>query len=387
MSYDAAYAGLRVLDLSQGAAAPHCAMLLAQHGADVIKVEPPDGDWVRGLGAVYGEHSALSLVYNLGKRSIALDLKSAQGIEAVLRIAAHSDVVLESFRPGVAERLGVGFEAVRARNRRVVYASVSGFGQSGPYRERPCTDMVAQAYTGFMSINQGADGIPHKVNTIIMDTVTGVYAFAQVAAALAGRHDEPDGVHLDLSLSACGAALQAPKLVEYALEGAQAQRLNSPAGTFRTADGWIAITLTKEVHFRKLCAALELSELTADDRFASFAARAANHDALVAIIAQRLRTRATESWRATLLAHDVLAERIYSHGEWLADEQTRAIGAAPPVEVAGIGMVPMPLVPGRRAHRGGVPRVGEHGAEVLAQFGYSAQQIQALAAAGVLRLP
>lgn len=387
MSYDAAYAGLRVLDLSQGAAAPHCAMLLAQHGADVIKVEPPDGDWVRALGAVHGEHSALSLVYNLGKRSIALDLKSAHGVEAVLRIAAQCDVVLESFRPGVAERLGVGFEAVRARNRRVVYASVSGFGQSGPYRERPCTDMVAQAYTGFMSINQGADGIPHKVNTIIMDTVTGVYAFAQVAAALAGRHDEPEGVHLDLSLSACGAALQAPKVVEYALEGGQVQRLNSPAGTYQTADGWIALTLTKEVHFRKLCTALDLAELALDARFASFGARAANHDALVAVLAERLRTRSTDAWRTTLQAHDVLAERIFSHGDWLADEQTRAIGAAPPVEVEGVGAIPLPLVPGRRAHRGGVPRIGEHGASVLAQFGFSQQEIKALADAGALRLP
>jgi crotonobetainyl-CoA:carnitine CoA-transferase CaiB-like acyl-CoA transferase len=387
VSYDAAYAGLLVLDLSQGAAAPHCGMLLAQHGADVIKVEPVEGDWARGLGAQYGQHSALSLAYNVGKRSIALNLKSAQAVEAVLRIAARSDVVLESFRPGVADRLGVGFAAVRAHNPRVIYASVSGFGRSGPYRDRPCTDTVAQAYSGFMSINRGSDGIPHKVDTIIMDAVTGVYAFGAVAAALAGRHDEPEGVHLDLSLNTCGAAVQASKVVEYALEGGAAQRLNSPAGTFRTADGWIAITLTREIHFRKLCDAVGLSELSDDERFATFAQRAANHDALVRLLAARLLTRSTAAWRSTLLEQDVLAERIFSHGDWLADAQTLAIGAAPTIEVEGLGPVPIPLVPGLRAHRGVPPRVGQHGASVLAQFGYSPRQIQALVSAGALRLP
>jgi crotonobetainyl-CoA:carnitine CoA-transferase CaiB-like acyl-CoA transferase len=376
-----------VLDLSQGAAAPHCAMLLGQHGAEVIKVEPPSGDWSRALGALYGEHSALSLVYNLGKRSIALNLKSASAVEVVLRIAAHSDVVLESFRPGVADRLGIGFAAVCARNPRVIYASISGFGQRGPYRERPCSDTLAQAYTGLMSINRGADGVPHKVDTIVIDTVTGAYAFGAVAAALAGRHDEPHGVHLDLSLSACGAALQAPRIAQFALEGEAAQRLNSPAGTYRTADGWIAITLTRESHFRQLCDALDLPELARDARFADFAARAGNHDALVAILAERLRTRPTAQWRETLLAHDVLAERIHSHGDWLDDPQVRALDAAPPVDVPGVGEVRMPLMPGRHAHHGVPPRIGEHGEEVLAQFGYTQREIAALVETGALYLP
>lgn len=387
MSYHAAYAGSRVLDLSQGAAGPHCAMLFAQHGAEVIKVEPPDGDWSRALGAVHGEHTALSVAYNLGKRSIALNLKVPLAVEAVLRIAAQSDVVLESFRPGVADRLGVGYQAVRARNPRAIYASISGFGQCGPYRERPCSDTVAQAYTGFMSINRGGDGVPHKVDTIVMDAVTGAYAFGAVAAALAGRHDETEGVHLDLSLSGCGAALQSARIAQYALEGGDAQRLNSPAGTYRTSDGWIAITLTRESQFRKLCAALGLPALAGDARFASFAARAADHEALVAILAERLCTRSTAAWRETLLAHDVLAERIFTHGDWLDDAQTRAIGAAPPVHVDGVGEVAVPLMPGRREHRGVPPRVGEHGADVLAQFGYSPQQIEALVEAGAIRLP
>ncbi len=387
MSYDSPYAGVRVLDLSQGVAAPHCGMLLAQHGADVIKVEPPGGDWARGLGATYGEHSALSATYNVGKRSIALDLKSPAAVAAVLRIAEGCDVALESFRPGVADRLGVGYAAVSAHSPRILYASVSGFGQTGPYRDRPCTDTVAQAFTGFMSINRGRDGIPHKVDTIIMDAVTGVYAFAAVAAALAGRGDAAAGRHLDLSLAACGAAVQAPKVAEQALEGGRPQRLNSPAGTYRTADGWIAITLTRDGHFHRLCEAVGLPELIEDPRFASFGQRARHHDALVALLSERLATRDTAEWRRILMARDVLAERILTHGDWLIDPQTRATGMAQPVEVPGMGAVPLPLVPGRTAHRGRPPAVGEHGRDVLAEAGYGTAEIESLAAAGALRLP
>ena len=387
MSHDAPYAGVRVLDLSQGVAAPHCGMLLAQHGADVIKVEPVDGDWARGLGATHGEHSALSIAYNLGKRSIALDLKDPAGAEAVLSLAGRMDVVLESFRPGVVDRLGVGYEAVKARNPRVIYASVSGFGQSGPYRERPCTDTVAQAFTGFMSVNRGRDGIPHKVDTIIMDAVTGLYAFGAVAAALAGRGGDGPGTHLDLSLTGCGAAVQAAKVAEVALERGAPQLLNSPAGTYRTADGWIAVTLTKEAHFRKMCEAMGLPALVVDPRFASFADRARHHEALVALLSAKLLERGTTEWRELLLANDVLAERIYSHGDWLADAHTRAVGAAPAVAVDPVGQVPLPLVPGRRHHVGGPPRIGEHGSEVLAEAGYTAADIAELTASGTLKTP
>jgi crotonobetainyl-CoA:carnitine CoA-transferase CaiB-like acyl-CoA transferase len=383
--YDAPYRGVRVLDLSQGVAAPHCGMLLAQHGADVVKVEPTDGDWVRGLGIAHGPHSTLSMVYNLGKRSIALDLKNPHGVAVVHRLAQRADVVLESSRPGVADRLGVGYAALKALNPRMIYLSVSGFGQRGPYRERPCTDTVAQAYTGFMSINLGRDGIPHKVDTIIMDAVTGLYAFGAVAAALAGRGDG-EGTYLDLSLSGCGAAVQAPKVAEYALEGGQPQLLNSPAGTYRTADGWIAITLTTESHYRKLCAAVGAPELAEDPRFASFADRAANHDALVEALSGRFVTRTTDAWRAGLLANDVLAERILSHGDWLADEQTRATGAAPAVEVPGVGAVPVPLIPGRAGHRGLPPEPGADARGVLSEAGYDAAAIAALAACGAVVL-
>src|SRR3954447_6954636 len=142
MSVEAPYAGLKVLDLGQGIAAPYCAMLLAMHGADVVKLEPPSGDWSRGLGTQYGDHTAMSAHYNRGKRSLALDLKAPAARDIAVTLADRADILIEGFRPGVAARLGLGYEVLSARNPRLLYVSVSGFGQEGPYAERPCTDSV-----------------------------------------------------------------------------------------------------------------------------------------------------------------------------------------------------------------------------------------------------
>ena len=387
MSHDAPYAGVRVIDASQGVAAPHCAMLLAQYGADVVKVEPVDGDWSRRLGARHGEHTALSMAYNLGKRSIALDLKKPEAVDVLHRLARGADVFLESSRPGVAERLGIGYDALRALNPRLVYVSVSGFGHTGPYRERPCSDTVAQAWSGFMSVNRGADGVPHKAGTIIMDAVTGLYAFGAVAAALAARGASGGGRFLDISLGHSAAAVQSAKVIEAALEPGEALRLNSPAGTYRTADGWIAITLTREAHFELLCQALEMPALAGDARFESFATRAAHHDALVPPLARRLATRTTDAWIEVLHAHDVLAERVLTHGDWLADPHVRDAGFAPGVAIEGVGDVRLPRVPGVHEHRGAAPAVGEHAAEVLREAGFAADEVQGLVAAGAVAMP
>ena len=149
-THEAPYRGLRVLDLGQGVASPYCGYLLAAYGADVIKVEPPQGDWSRGLGTTHGAHSALSAVYNRGKRGLRLDLKTKAGLAAVRRLAARSDVFIEGFRPGVAARLGLGWEALSAGNPGLIYVSVSGFGQTGSDAQRPCSDSVAQAFSVFI---------------------------------------------------------------------------------------------------------------------------------------------------------------------------------------------------------------------------------------------
>ena len=185
MSYDKPFAGLKVIDVSQGVAGPYCAMLLAQYGANVIKVEPPGvGDWARNLGVVYGDQCAYSLPANLGKRAIALDLKQDDGRAILWRLIKGADVFLQGFRPGVIDRLGFGYDAVSEREPRIIYLSVSGFGQMGPLAERPAMDPILQAYTGLTVENRGEDGIPHRTPIIAIDMSTALYAYSAVSTAL-----------------------------------------------------------------------------------------------------------------------------------------------------------------------------------------------------------
>jgi crotonobetainyl-CoA:carnitine CoA-transferase CaiB-like acyl-CoA transferase len=189
MSFEKPYEGLRVVDLSQGVAGPYCAMLLARYGADVIKVEPLDGDWARLLAPVYGDNTAFSVGANIGKRSIAVDLKSETGRGIVERLIPDADVFLEGFRPGVIDRLGFSYDRLAEINKSLLYVSISGFGQDGPLREKPAMDPVLQAFTGFMSENKGQDGIPHRTPTIINDMATALYTQQALAAALYARRD------------------------------------------------------------------------------------------------------------------------------------------------------------------------------------------------------
>jgi CoA:oxalate CoA-transferase len=190
MSFERPYDGIRVVDMSQGVAGPYCAMLLAQHGADVIKIEPRGGDWARSLGQEYGDHSAFSIAANLGKRSIVVDLKHQESRAIVDRMIVGADVFIEGFRPGVMDRLGYSHERLKGINPSLSYVSVSGFGQVDPMRERPAMDPLLQAFTGFMSENTGAEGIPHRTPLIIFDMSTALYA----------RRDHGQGRKIDLSL-------------------------------------------------------------------------------------------------------------------------------------------------------------------------------------------
>ena len=252
MSVEGGYSGLHVLDLGQGVAAPYCAMLLAMHGAEVVKLEPVAGDWSRGLGTQYGDHTAMSAHYNRGKRSLALDLRSPAAREIALALADRADIVIEGFRPGVADRLGLGYDVLAARNQRLLYLSVSGFGQDGPYAQLPCTDSVAQAFSGLMSVNLGNDGAPHRVGAIIVDTLTGLYAAQAVGVALYARERSGRGRRIEVSLTQCAAAILGHKLAEHLLEGGAPRALNVPTGAYRTSDGWIMIALVKEEQFARL---------------------------------------------------------------------------------------------------------------------------------------
>jgi crotonobetainyl-CoA:carnitine CoA-transferase CaiB-like acyl-CoA transferase len=392
MGIEGAYSGLRVLDLGQGVAAPYCAMLLAMHGAAVVKLEPVEGDWSRGLGTRYGgSHTAMSAHYNRGKKSLALDLKSPAAHAIASALADRADILIEGFRPGVADRLGLGYRALAARNPRLLYLSVSGFGQEGPYAQVPCTDSVAQAFSGLMSVNTGNDGAPHRVGAIIVDSLTGLYAAQALGVALYARERNGHGRRLEVSLTQCAAAILGHKLAEHILEDGAPRALNVPTGAYRTADGWIMIALVKEEQFARLAAALGRSDLAANPRFADFAARARHAGALGAIVGGIFPSDTTAGWLARLRAADILADRINGFDDWLADPHIAATDGAVPVAQPGMGEFRTPRTPGVPfavdAAMTPAPAIGEHGREILGGLGFDAAAIAGLAAEGVLRLP
>jgi len=389
-SYALPYAGLRVLDLSQGIAGPYCGMLLAQYGADVIKVEPAAGDWGRSLGKRVGDHSAIDFTANRGKRSIALDLKPAAGRELLFRLAARCDVFLENFRPGVVDRLGVGYGSLRKANPKVVYVSISAFGQRGPARELPGSDTVAQAFSGMMMVNRDAAGTPKPTGFLTADYATALYAFQAVSASLAARPFEKEGRYLDVSLMQSCGALLAMKVIEERIEGGPAPKLNAPAGSYRTRDGWIGVTLTKEAHFGALCRAIGRPALAMEASFATFALRSQNLAALAALVQEALLARTTAEWLEVFHAADVLASRIHDSSSWLADPQVRAMEIVDETEVAGCPSVPWIRIPGAEAPapdqtRGRWPTIGEHSDAILReQLGLDDEAIAALRRDGVL---
>ena len=377
-------AGLRVLDLSQGIAGPHCGGLFAEYGARVVKIEPPQGDWMRPLGPGFGDCSAAFIYYNRGKQSLALDLKATGAIDIVLDIAANSDVLIENNRPGVSDRLGLGFEAVRARQPRIVYVSVSGLGQTGPDARKPLSDTVAQAHSGMMMINRGRADVPAKIDTPIVDAITGLYAFQSATMALWGNPETREARHLDISLAQSAAAIQGPKVLEYGIIGTMPAKLNPPAGSYRTSDGWIAVTFVREADWHALCKAISREELADDPRFATFADRASNIDELTQILDEVIRNKTTANWMERLTEGGVLASPINDYGAWLDHRQTNGSEAAPVFPVASPGEAPVVRTPGRTSQTDLAPEVGEHSRALLADAGVSEDRIEQLILQGAV---
>lgn len=389
MSYERPYNGLKVLDFSQGVAGPYCGSLMALYGAEVIKVEPPGGDWARKLGSDYNGHSVLDVCANRGKRSICLDMKHAEGRAVARALACEADVLIEGFRPGVADRLGIGYAEVKECNPRVLYLSISGYGQQGPLREEPCTDTVMQAFSGLMSVNPGNDGAPHRVGFLIVDMVTGLYAYQALATALHGRADAKEGRHIDVSLMQSAAAIQTAKISEYALAAGEPRVLNAPAGTYRTSDGWIAITLVSEAHWVAICEGLELPRLLDDPRFADFEQRAEHLPALLDILNEQLPQRTTSEWNLRLLDAGALCNAIHDFGDWLDHSHVQAVDAAPSIQQPRVGAIPTPVIPGMVPldfddERQIAPAVGEHGRAILRERGYADAAIDTLIANAAL---
>jgi crotonobetainyl-CoA:carnitine CoA-transferase CaiB-like acyl-CoA transferase len=389
MSFDAPFAGLKVVDLSQGVAGPYTGMLLAQYGADVIKVEPHEGDWGRTISKSYAGQSAYSLPSNLGKRSVALDLKTDEGRDIVFRLLEDADVFIEGFRPGVAARLGVGYDAVAAENSGILYLSVSGFGQTGPLAGRPAMDPVLQAFSGLMTVNKGVDGIPHRIGVIVCDMTTALYAFQAVAVSLYARRDNGEGRHIQANLMQGIACLQVVRMISNYLDGGRTVPGRVPSGTFPTADGWINILVFKEAEFPALCGIIGRPELAEDPRFSTNAARIENEETLIPMLNEACAKVDGATFSDGLEKARILHERVNDFFDFLKHPQVEATGLITWLEHPGMGAVPVPNAPGLPTLTPGDPRakppgLGEHTREILLAHGYGDGEIDDLMARNVL---
>ena len=376
---------ITVLDMSQGIAGPSCAGYFAEHGARVIKLEPPEGDWMRHLGTRIDGMSSQAIAYNRGKESLAIDVRKPEGRDVALKLAERADIAIESARPGVFERLGLGFEDLKARNPDIIYVSVSGWGQRGPNRERGMVDTIAQAASGFMAATRSREGAPVKVDVPFIDAFTGLYAFQAASMALWGKAKGSGARHLDISLVQSAAHAQSANILEYGFVGRPPGLLNPPAGNYRTKDGFIAITLINQAQFEGICRAIGRADVIADPRFTSVADRKENVTALRAILDEAIPTRTTAEWCAIFDQENALSSGINTWGDWLADPHIQAVEAAPGYALSDGRTVPLPHLPGQVPFDAAVPAIGAHTRALLSEAGMGADAIEALLAAKLAR--
>jgi len=380
--------GLRVLDISQGIAGPYCAQILWQQGADVVKVEPPDGDWGRHVGVTRGAHSALSLAYNVGKRGLCLDARAPGGKQLLGRLARQADVVVQNFRPGVAARLGVGYAELAADCPQLVYVSISGYGQDGPFADAPASDSVMQADSGLMVANQAADGEPRRIGLLLADITTALYAVQAASAALYRQARGGGGAHVELSLFQACAALQVQDIMAHAIAGARvAGPVSAPNGVFDTADGRLSVLALNNDQFARLCRALDRPQWLADPAYADNAGRMARREALHRDLAVQLRQHPSDHWIERLAREDVLHARVRGYDDLAAHPQTRHLGLLEPLPQPGGAPLPYARAPGLPAGRplAESPAIGQHSTQVLADWGVPAADVRALLQAGIVR--
>ncbi|HCU97150.1 MAG TPA: carnitine dehydratase [Actinobacteria bacterium] len=390
--------GIRLLDLSQGAAGPTCAMLLADLGAQVVKVEPPGGEWGRGLGPPFvGGTAAAFLAMNRNKRGIVIDVKRPGGAGVVLRLAERSDVVVESLRPGVADRLGIGYQAMAARNPRLVYAAVSAFGQDGPWRDRPGVDGVVQAMSGLMSVTGTAGGAPVKAGVPAADMVGAMMCGQGILAALLSRERTGRGERVDVSLLDALLAFQVVPLAMYLASGERpvpqgsAAPYAAPNEAFPTRDGHVMVAAYTPERWPRLCAALGVPDLATDPRFDTNSKRVQARPALREVLEPLFRARTTAEWVTTLEDADVMCAPLLAYPELVVQEHIECCGMLVRTAHPDIGEVRSPRNPVRLSDApavpaGGVPlHPGEHTGEVLADFGFGPHEVRSLVAEGVVQ--
>ncbi|MGI5282354.1 CaiB/BaiF CoA transferase family protein [Nonomuraea polychroma] len=383
--------GYRVIDLSIAMAGPLAAMRLGDLGADVVKVEPVTGEWQRHApagGATGHQVNASFLSLNRNKRSLAVDLKSAEGREIVHRLAATGDVFLQNYRPGVAERLGMDYDTISALNPRIVYVSMSGYGESGPYVSRPGQDLLLQAMSGAM-FSTGREGDPPApAGTYTIDAVTAYSAFEGALAALLHRERTGEGQRVSVNMLDAAIAVQMQELSVFTVGKVPQRRgrephghtyIRAPYGVFATKDGYLALGMPR---LDALAVALDLPELAGMDGHA-------DRDEIITAVASRLPGRTTAEWLEICARHDLWAGPVYDYADLVADPQVKHNGSFVTYEHRTEGTVTTPGFPYRMSAgppsvRRGAPLVGEHTRELLDELGYPAEHTAELLAKGVL---
>lgn len=391
--------GLTVLDFTQIAAGPTATMLMADMGAKVIKVEPHEGELGRTLGPAWvGEDSALYHGFNRGKLGLSLDLKHPDSVAVIKRLVLQADVLIESMRPGVMARLGLGYEALAELKPDLIYCSISAYGQQGPYADRAGVDGILQADSGLMSLIGTPGSAPSKVQAPVVDVVTGYMACMAVLAKLHARNNDGLGGHLDVSLMNSALALQQASLASFLCDGKLPTRIGSaapysaPNEAFEAADGWLMVAAYNGNRWPTLCGVLGHPEWIDDPRFASSAQRVVHRQAMVEALTDVFRTRPVAHWLQVLREADILCSKVSDYNDVLAHPQIASNGMLIDLHHPQHGVVRVPGFPinsleAAQTPYAPAPDKGEHSCEVLRGFAFAEEEIEALLASDAMRCP
>lgn len=391
--------GIKILDLSRALAGPFCTMILGDLGADVIKVESmPRGDMARGWGPVDKDDVSVYFIScNRNKKDICMDLRSPEGGALLRRLAAESDVVVENFKVGTIEKMGLGFEELSKLNKKAILASISGFGRTGPARDEPGFDQIAQGYSGFMSITGSPETGPTRVGVPIGDLIAGMWLAIGILAALKERENTGVGRHVDTSLLSGLMSLLVVQgqrylnLGEVPTPAGNAHPTIAPYGAFETSDGMLNIAPATDAMWRRLCEILDLGDLPSDARFETNMSRLENGALLKTLLEEKLKTKSRQDWLQVFRENGIPAGPINDMKDIFNDPQVAACGIVEEVEHSILGLIKQVRSPirmsGDEKSKGVVlppPLLGEHTAEILAGLGIKTEEIDSLVERGVV---
>ena len=384
----------KVIDLTLARAGPSCVRTLADWGADVIRIEPPPSD--ADANELVGKRDG-SDFQNLhrNKRAITLNLKTDEGRQVLMRLVEQADVIVENMRPGVTKRLGVDFESVRKCNPRIVYGSISGFGQYGPYSPRPSIDQIAQGMSGIMSVTGIPGQGPVRVGVAVTDIMAGAFLAQGILIALLDREVSGEGRWVQTSLIEAGITLLDFQATRWTMDKRVPPQegnfhpTNTPMGLYPTADGFLNLAATSNKNFKKFCKLIDREKMASDPRFASPALRGRNKEALNELIANALRAKTSREWFEMMVEAGLPCGPVYSIRDVFADPQVEALRITRPVTHPRLGDIdliaqPCEITGFDRSIRTATPDLGEHNEEILRSLGYDSDAIEKLKAARVI---